>query len=184
MHALRQDLLPPSGVEFAASLRLTPSTLECLPLPPQSTTRHEFAARVLCNVVVARSNILRIFEVREEPAPIPAHIDDEQERTIGVRRGTEPFEGEVEMDQQGEGFVNVGPVKVTPYLLLANTYASNRFHIFLYARVEVEMTDRLFIAICKEWHSKSHCHPILLLTRTPSARHGDGIGGSQDFILN
>jgi len=112
MHAFRQDILPPSGVEFAASLKLVPSTLECLHLPPNSTTRHEFAARTLCNVVVARSNILRIFEVREEPAPIPAQFDDEQDRTSRIRRGTEPFEGEVEMDQQGDGFVNVGSVKV------------------------------------------------------------------------
>ena len=50
MHALRQEIQPASGVEFATSLKLTPSTLD--------------APRVLCNVVVARSSLLRIFEVR------------------------------------------------------------------------------------------------------------------------
>lgn len=29
-----------------------------------------------------------------------------------MRRGTEAVEGEVEMDEQGEGFVNMGAVKV------------------------------------------------------------------------
>ena len=110
MHALRQEILPPSGVEFATSLKLTPSTLGDLRTPPNTTTRHEFAARALCNVVVARSSLLRIFEVREEPAPITPQIDDERERRSRVRKGTEAVEGEVEMDEQGEGFVNIAKV--------------------------------------------------------------------------
>lgn len=104
MHALRQQVLPPSGVEFTASLKLTPSTLGQL---PTTSPRHEFVARALCNVVIARSNLLRIFEVREEPAPVQYSADDERERKSKTRRGTEPVEGEVEMDQQGEGFVNI-----------------------------------------------------------------------------
>ncbi|KAF5380083.1 hypothetical protein D9615_006209 [Tricholomella constricta] len=104
MHAFRQEILPPSGVEFATSLRLTPSTLGELRTPPNATTRHEFAARALCNVVVARSSLLRIFELREEPAP--PQVNDERERKR-VRRGTEAVEGEVEMDEQGDGFVNI-----------------------------------------------------------------------------
>ncbi|KAG5351787.1 hypothetical protein C0989_004941 [Termitomyces sp. Mn162] len=104
MHALRQEILPPSGVEFATSLRLTPSTLEELPTPPNATTRHEFAARALCNVVIARSSILRIFEVREEP--VVPQVDDERERKKALK-GTEAVEGEVAMDEQGEGFVNI-----------------------------------------------------------------------------
>src|ERR1700731_4080996 len=111
MHAIRQEILPPSGVEFAASLQLTPSTLErhVLPTPPNVTARHELAARALCNVVVARSNLLRIFEVCVEPAPLPTQAEeDERERRSKVRRGTEAVEGEVQMDEQGEGFVNMG----------------------------------------------------------------------------
>lgn len=103
MHALRQQILPPSGVEFAATLKLTPSTLGQLP-------RHEFVTRALCNVVVARSNLLRIFEVREDLAPIPSQVDDARERKSKTKKGTEPVEGEVEMDEQGEGFVNIAKV--------------------------------------------------------------------------
>jgi cleavage and polyadenylation specificity factor subunit 1 len=110
MHSLRQDILPPSGVEFATSLKLTPSTLGELRTPPNATARHEFAARALCNVVVARSNLLRIFEVREEPAPIATQAEDDRERRSRIRRGTEAVEGEVEMDEQGEGFVNIAKV--------------------------------------------------------------------------
>lgn len=119
MHALRQEILPPSGVEFATSLKLTPATLEELPTPPGATTRHEFAARALCNVVVARSSLLRIFEVREEPAPIPTQADDERERRSKVRRGTEAVEGEVEMDEQGEGFINIAKVIYIILVVLA-----------------------------------------------------------------
>lgn len=107
MHALHQEILPPSGAEFATSLKLLPSTLGELRTPPNATTRHEFTARALCNVVVARSSLLRIFEVREEPAPITPQVDDERERRSRVRRGTEAVEGEVEMDEQGEGFVSI-----------------------------------------------------------------------------
>ncbi|KAG2003702.1 cleavage factor protein [Coprinopsis cinerea AmutBmut pab1-1] len=98
MHVLRQDLLPASGVEFATHLKLTPSCL---------SPRHEFVARVLCNLVVARSNLLRIFEVREEPCAVPHGVEDERERKGGIRRGTEAVEGELAMDAQGDGFINV-----------------------------------------------------------------------------
>lgn len=107
MHALRQEIQPASGVEFAASLRLTPSTLDS---PANISTRHEFVSKVLCNVVVARSSLLRIFEVREEPAPIQAHADDERERRMNVRRGTEAVEEEVAMDGQGDGYINIAKV--------------------------------------------------------------------------
>jgi cleavage and polyadenylation specificity factor subunit 1 len=125
MHALRQEILPPSGVEFATSLKLTPSTLadQVLPTPPNSSTRQELAARALCNVVVARTSLLRIFEVREDPAPVPTQAEDERDRRSKVRRGTEAVEGEVEMDEQGEGFVNMGSAKV-----IQNTCSIFRLH--------------------------------------------------------
>ena len=114
MHALRQEILPPNGVEFAASLKLTPSTIadDTVPTPSTSAVQDNITSRALYNLVVARSNILRVFEVKEEPAPISAQLDDERERRSNVRRGTEAVEGEVEMDEQGEGFVNVGSLKV------------------------------------------------------------------------
>ncbi|TCD71004.1 mRNA cleavage and polyadenylation factor subunit [Steccherinum ochraceum] len=114
MHAVRHEILPPSGVEFTACLKLTPSTAaqdmqdSAIAGPSQSPF-----GKALYNVVVARSNSLRIFEVRQELAPISTHKEDERERRASVRKGTEAFEGEVEMDASGEGFVNMGAVKST-----------------------------------------------------------------------
>lgn len=122
MHALRQEILPANGVEYATSLKLTPSAIQGLQMPPNSSTRHEFVARVLCNVVVARSSLLRIFEVREEPAPIILLTEDERERGITVRKGTEAVEGEVAMDEQGEGFVNIAKVTCTFNVSLVNNF--------------------------------------------------------------
>jgi cleavage and polyadenylation specificity factor subunit 1 len=105
MHSLYQQILPSSGVDFATSLNLTPSTLES---PFNVPVRHEFVSRVMCNLVVARSSLLRIFEVREEPAPVIQ--DEEKDRRSTVRRGTEAVEGEVEMDEQGDGYINIAKV--------------------------------------------------------------------------
>jgi cleavage and polyadenylation specificity factor subunit 1 len=101
MQALRRELLPPSGVEFSASLSLTPATL-------RGGNDGKGAIR---NLVVARSSFLRIFEVREEPAPLPS-VED---AVSSGQKGMEAVEGEVEMDEQGEGFVSVGVVKVTVF---------------------------------------------------------------------
>lgn len=101
MQGLRRELLPPSGVEYATSLNLIPNTL----------SGDTSGNKTLRNLVVARSSYLRIYEIREEPASLPTI---ENVGTSG-RKGTEAVEGEVEMDQQGEGFVNVGYVKVTTY---------------------------------------------------------------------
>ncbi|KAG7097937.1 hypothetical protein E1B28_005248 [Marasmius oreades] len=87
MHALHQEVIPPSGVEFATSLKLIPGGFE---LPPNTSARHEIAARVVCNVVVARSNLLRIFEVREEPV--------EKQETVGKPQTN----GDVEMGNEAE----------------------------------------------------------------------------------
>ncbi|KAJ7130141.1 CPSF A subunit region-domain-containing protein [Mycena epipterygia] len=99
MHALHHEILPPSGVEFVASLKLTPSTLPAPPYGRGSTTQ------TLCNLVLARSNLLRIFEVREEQAPFPSPSEEGGDER--VRKGTEAVEGEAEMDTGGDGFVNI-----------------------------------------------------------------------------
>jgi cleavage and polyadenylation specificity factor subunit 1 len=112
MQALHQEILPPSGVEFAITLKLTPSTLVEVSTPSTSTSHDQSSRSTLYNVVVARANILRVFEVREDPTPILPQLEDERQRRADVRRGTEAVEGEVEMDGQGEGFVNMGSVKV------------------------------------------------------------------------
>ncbi|KAJ8701115.1 mRNA cleavage and polyadenylation factor subunit [Pleurotus ostreatus] len=97
LHALHQEILPPSGVEFVVSLKLTPSTTQ--------SSGIDDGTKVLCNVVVARTNLLRIFEVREQPPP--THSDEERDKKAKVRKGTEAVEGEVEMDEHGEGFINI-----------------------------------------------------------------------------
>ena len=78
MHALYEEWLPPSGVEFAATLKLTPSTLG------QSSRRE-----VLCNVVTARGNTLSIYEVREETAtskmPTEAKSQKKDDAMEGVK---------------------------------------------------------------------------------------------------
>ena len=167
MHAIRQELLPASGVEFAASVKLTPSTLDSyvLPTPQNSTARHELAARALCNVVVARSNLLRIFEVREELAPL-SQVDEERERTARVRRGTEAVEGEVEMDVQGEGFVNMGSVKVifNNFVSLPSSLRNARFAFNLSGYVLQWMLTLSFLLLVyrSEWHlQSSNCYAIL-----------------------
>ncbi|KAI6016186.1 CPSF A subunit region-domain-containing protein [Pisolithus marmoratus] len=103
MHALRHELLPPSGVEFAIALRLTPSTVS------KPASNHDPSS--FLNVVTGRSNILRIYEVRHQSLLTPNHVDSERERHAQIRKGTEPVEGEVEMDHGGEGWVNLGSVK-------------------------------------------------------------------------
>ena len=116
MHALRRELLPPSGVEFSVSLNLTPASLA-----------NVSGKRVLRNLVVARSSFLRVFDVREEPAPLPLLEDA---GTSG-RKGTEAVEGEIEMDEQGEGFVNVGFVKVIALLIGSFVYELRNGNEFL-----------------------------------------------------
>ncbi|KAI0088958.1 CPSF A subunit region-domain-containing protein [Irpex rosettiformis] len=103
MQAIYHEILPPSGVEFATCLKFTPSTVA--QNGPSSSQTNK---RALFNIVVARSNLLRVFEVCEEPVPISTQKDDERERRASVRKGTEAVEGEVEMDASGEGFVNIG----------------------------------------------------------------------------
>lgn len=96
MHALRHDILPPSGVEFAVALNLSAAS-----------------PSVLLNLVTAKSNLLRVYAVCEQPSPISDHVASERDKRARVRRGTEAVEGEVEMDQSGEGWVNMGTVKVS-----------------------------------------------------------------------
>jgi hypothetical protein len=115
MQALHQEILPPSGVEFGTTLKLTPSTL-----PSSNSSSQDQSPRgALYNLVVARANILRVFEVKDDPAPVSSQPEDERQRRAEVRRDTEAVEGEVEMDSQGEGFVNMGSVKVILDTLLS-----------------------------------------------------------------
>ncbi len=102
-YAHRQEIVAANGVEFSVSLRLS---------PPLREVSSELDATSLGNLVVARANVLRVYEVRQQ------HLvyRQNQRPSIGtggarVRKGTEAVEGEVEMDSQGDGFVNVAEVK-------------------------------------------------------------------------
>ena len=104
MQALRSEILPPSGTQFVTSLKLIPYTVcrrraQCVDLSEQSA---------LCNLVVAQSNILRIYEIVEETGLVGQPSSSRKWAESDV------VEGEVGMDAQGEGFVNMGTVKVHP----------------------------------------------------------------------
>ena len=97
MQAIHQEILPASGVQFATCLKLLPTTLLSRDSLPTSDPSGLLAVsrRSIFNVVVARSNVLRIFEVVEELAPMDAQREEERERKAAVRRGTESVEGEI-----------------------------------------------------------------------------------------
>ncbi|KZT36486.1 hypothetical protein SISSUDRAFT_989137 [Sistotremastrum suecicum HHB10207 ss-3] len=113
MRALRQEIISPSGVEYATRLNLTPSTRHPQSVSSSSTSKE---SRVISNLVVARSNVLRIYEVREEPAPLPSYEEAAQRmqaRPMGSHKDTEAVEGEVQMDGEGEGFSSANIVAPT-----------------------------------------------------------------------
>lgn len=124
MQALHNELLPPSGVEFAVSLKLASSTLLRQNNDPGPSNGTELQGpRYLCNLVVARRDLLQIFEVREVP-----ELPSQQSLSNGkTRRDTDAVEGEVEMDAQGEGFVNIGAVKVIFCTLTFNDCAYSQY---------------------------------------------------------
>lgn len=106
MRALHREVVPPSGVEYCASLNLIGTTV---------FRKHgdgDERPKAVHNLVVARSNLLRIYEIQEDTAQVQSQPGREKDKWTRVRRDTEAVEGEVEMDTQGEGFVNMGTVKV------------------------------------------------------------------------
>lgn len=108
MQVLRSEVLYPSGIEHAVSLKLLPSIVS----RRQPQDAENVSPRAICNLVVARSNLLRIYEVVEEQAALQFSRPLDKDGRTRVRKDTEAVEGEVEMDMQGEGFVNMGSVKV------------------------------------------------------------------------
>ncbi len=108
MYALRRELLPPSGVEYATSLRLIPSTVF------RSHPSNGDAPQAVANLVVARSNTLRIYEVQEEDSLAFASTSGlGKDQWPKMKKDTEAVDGEAEIE--GEGFVNLGLVKVIPF---------------------------------------------------------------------
>ncbi|KZV86543.1 hypothetical protein EXIGLDRAFT_712088 [Exidia glandulosa HHB12029] len=144
MNALRQEILPPSGVEHAVSLNLTPSTRRALANPSSSAP----VLGVVSNLVVARQNLLRVFEVRVEVAPLPTQaqvLADEQGK---ARRGTEAVEGEIEMDAGGEGFsagqlARHGPRTVTKLYLVRQHHLHGTVTGLARVQTTATLEDRL-----------------------------------------
>ena len=112
MQTFRSEVLPPSGVQYTACLKLLPSLVTRRRADADGATR-----TAVCNLVVAFSNLLRIFEIVEEPLSFQSYTAHGGGKGVWnrVRKDTDPVEGEVEMDVQGEGFVNMGAVKVALY---------------------------------------------------------------------
>ncbi|KAI0302807.1 CPSF A subunit region-domain-containing protein [Multifurca ochricompacta] len=154
MQALHQEILPPSGVEYATTLRLTPSTLPEPVITTTSTSHSQPFQGALYNVIVARANILRVFEVREDPLPILPQLEDERQRRADVRRGTEAVEGEIEMDGQGEGFVNMGSVKFTDPRGSAQPPTVTRFHFVREHRLHGTVTGLESIRIMSSYEDR------------------------------
>ncbi|KAI0264066.1 CPSF A subunit region-domain-containing protein [Russula aff. rugulosa BPL654] len=153
MQALHQEILPPSGVEFVTTLKLTPSTLPEVS-PPSSASQDQPSRGALYNLVVARANILRVFEVKEGPVPIPLQLEDERQRRADVRRGTEAVEGEVEMDGQGEGFINMGSVKFTGPRGTGHPPTIIRFHFVREYRLHGTVTGLESIRIMSSYEDR------------------------------
>lgn len=120
MQALRSEVLPPSGTQFATSLKLIPYTV-CR----RKAQYVDFSEQsALCNLAVAQSNVLKIYEIVEENGSVGQFSSSRRWME------SEAVEGEVEMDTQGEGFVNMGTVKVPPlsYLIFrVNTMSIDHF---------------------------------------------------------
>jgi cleavage and polyadenylation specificity factor subunit 1 len=98
--ALHQEVLRPSGVEFAVSLDLV------APLTASSSSD----IQVLGNLVVARSNVLKVFEIRRQYASLRADLKTHSE-SYSAMRGDGVEKGGA-METIGDDFVNVGEFKV------------------------------------------------------------------------
>ncbi|KZO92025.1 hypothetical protein CALVIDRAFT_541365 [Calocera viscosa TUFC12733] len=82
MHAIRQELIPPSGVSHAIALTL---------VPPRRAQAHA-RGKTLCQLVVARSSLLRVFDVVEQRE---MGVEEEQGVRVKVEEG-EAANGESE----------------------------------------------------------------------------------------
>jgi hypothetical protein len=98
MFSLRQEILPPNGVEFAKCVKLTHSTINSI-----TSSSSNFRPRILFNPVVARNSYLCVFEVSEEPLSSNGNNEGS---------ASEPVPGEMEMDAHGDGFINVTELRV------------------------------------------------------------------------
>jgi cleavage and polyadenylation specificity factor subunit 1 len=101
MFAINQTLLPPSAIHHSLFLpNFTPSTIYPL---PRSSLPDAPEVKVVGNLVVAGGQDIRVFEIREEKAPVMARGE--------VNGGGDV--GEAEMEELGDSFFDSGPTEVS-----------------------------------------------------------------------
>ena len=157
MEAIRREILHPSGAEYAVYLRLKP-TSSFRDFRHPSTD----SSRLLKNLVVARSNHLRIYELRQEQWEPSLEAQYAREKQGGTRPDTEAVEGEVEMDAEGEGFVNIGTVRVSKVARMVDNLLRGPY------------VDKWY------YHTADYIRQIVLYTWSPTSRHGHGLAEHQN----
>lgn len=106
MHAIHQNLLPSSVIHHSLFLpNFTPSTI--YPLPQPHDVLDSADVKVVGNLIVAGGQDLRVFEIREETAPVAAESVDQGD----VANGAVDEEGEIGEDL-GDSFFDNGPSEV------------------------------------------------------------------------
>lgn len=107
MYAIHQTILPPSAIHHSLFLpNFTPSTIYPLP-QPHSVDAPQVS--VVGNLIVAGSNDLRVFEIRESQIPVLGSTS-KQNGVNGNADGSDE-EGEIEEGME-EDFYDTGHVEV------------------------------------------------------------------------
>ena len=143
MHALLSTVLPPSAVHHSLFLpNFTPSTIYPLPRPHDDSPE----IRVVGNLIVAGSEDIRVFEIRESTIAIPetptAPNGADGTALNDVKGGPE------EIDGMDEDFYDTGPseVRLLPYAYYPCSHSSQR------APVRFETTRKLHLLSRHQLH--------------------------------
>lgn len=112
MHALLSTILPPSAVHHSLFLpNLTPSTIYPLPRPHGDVPE----IKVTGNLIVAGSEDIRVFEIRESTVPVSGPVEN---GINGVNGEAEIKRGGEEIDGMDEDFYDTGHSEVRFELLV------------------------------------------------------------------
>ena len=76
-----------------------------------------------------------------------AQREEERERKADIRKGTESVEGEVEMDADGEGFINLGQIKVNWTACPRNSTPIRHLSPLITSSLKREATERLVLTV-------------------------------------
>ncbi|EJT99386.1 hypothetical protein DACRYDRAFT_17537 [Dacryopinax primogenitus] len=111
MHAIRREIIPPSGISHAVSLQLIP--------PRKQRNSSKGRERTICQLVVARSSLLRVFDVKEE--------GDLREEATGDQVKLEDEE-KLEDKEKLNGVNGDSKVNVTFQFRISRTYVNACFY--------------------------------------------------------